>query len=79
MILDHLCLFAMDSALYASMHVLNVDECNMPRVYENASMSEIVMLSYMNLWVLLIFLTSNSLRKMLRSFKRISASSFVKG
>ena len=39
-ILDHLCLFAMDSALYASMHVLNVDECNMPRVYENASMSD---------------------------------------
>ena len=30
----------MDSALYASMHVLNVDECNMPRVCENASMSD---------------------------------------
>ena len=30
----------MDSALYASMHVLDVDECNMPRVCENASMSD---------------------------------------
>ena len=39
-ILDRLCLFAMDSALYASMHVLDVDECNMPRVCENASMSD---------------------------------------
>ena len=29
----------MDSALYASMHVLDVDECNMPPVCENASMS----------------------------------------
>ena len=35
-----LLLFAMDSALYASMHVLDVDECNMPRVCENASMSD---------------------------------------
>ena len=33
-------LFAMDSALYASMHVLDVDECNMPRVCKNASMSD---------------------------------------
>ena len=40
MILDLLCLFVMDSALYASMHVLDVDECNMPRVCENASMSD---------------------------------------
>ena len=32
-------LFAMDCALYTSMHVLDVDECNMPRIYENASMS----------------------------------------
>ena len=40
MILDLLCLFAIDSALYASMHVLDVDECNMPRVCENASMSD---------------------------------------
>ena len=39
MILDFVCLFAMDSALYASMHVLDVDECNMPRVCENVSMS----------------------------------------
>ena len=30
----------MDSDLYASMHVLDVDECNMPRVCENASMSD---------------------------------------
>ena len=40
MILDSLCLFAIDSALYASMHVLVDDECNMPRVCENASMSD---------------------------------------
>ena len=39
MILDPVCLFAMDSTLYASMHVLDVDECSMPRVCENASMS----------------------------------------
>ena len=39
MILDPVCLFAMDSALYASMHVLDVDECNMLRVYENVSIS----------------------------------------
>ena len=38
-ILDPVCLFAMDSTLYASMYVLDVDECNMPRVCENASMS----------------------------------------
>ena len=30
----------MDSDLYASMHVLDVDKCNMPRVCENASMSD---------------------------------------
>ena len=35
-----LCLFIMDSALYASMHVLVDDECNMPRVCENASISD---------------------------------------
>ena len=29
----------MDGALYASMHVLDVDDCSMPRVCENASMS----------------------------------------
>ena len=39
-ILDPLCLFAMDSALYASMHILDIDECNMPRVCENASLSD---------------------------------------
>ena len=39
-ILDPLCLFAMDYALYASMHVLDVDECNMPPACENASMSD---------------------------------------
>ena len=32
-------LFAMDSTLYASMHVLVDDECSKPRVCENASMS----------------------------------------
>ena len=30
----------MDSALYASLHVLHVDECNMPRVCDNVSMSD---------------------------------------
>ena len=30
----------MDSALYASMHVLDVDDCNMPCVCENVSMSD---------------------------------------
>ena len=35
-ILDPLCLFAMDGALYASMHVLDVDDCSMPCVCENA-------------------------------------------
>ena len=30
----------MDSALFASMHVLDVDECNMPRVCDNVSMSD---------------------------------------
>ena len=30
----------MDSVLYASMHVLDVDECNMPRICKNASMSD---------------------------------------
>ena len=30
----------MDSALYASMHILDIDECNMPRVCENASLSD---------------------------------------
>lgn len=30
----------MDSALYASMHVLDVNECNMPCVCENASISD---------------------------------------
>ena len=32
--------FAIDCALYASMHVLDVDECNMPRVCKNAAMSD---------------------------------------
>ena len=30
----------MDSALYASMHVLDVDECNMPYICDNVSMSD---------------------------------------
>ena len=38
-ILDPMCLFAMDSTLCATMYVLDVDECNMPRVCENTSMS----------------------------------------
>ena len=38
-ILDSLCLFAMDCALYASLHDLVGDECNMSRVCENASIS----------------------------------------
>ena len=40
MLFRSLVLFTMDSDLYASMHVLDVDECNMPRVCENASMSD---------------------------------------
>ena len=72
----------MDGALYASMHVLDVDDCSMPCVCENASMSVyilmIVMTCYLNHWVLLIFQMTNSSRKMLRSFKRIGASYFVK-
>ena len=63
MILDPLCLFAMDSALYASLYDLVDDECNMPRVCENASISDNPHncdAYYMNLWMLLIFLTSNS-------------------
>ena len=35
-----LVLFVMDSALYAFMHVLDVDECNMPCVCDNVSMSD---------------------------------------
>ena len=38
-ILDPLCLFAMDCALYAYLHDFVGDECSMPRVCENASMS----------------------------------------
>ena len=38
-ILDPLCLFVMDCALYASFHDLVGNGCNMPRVCENASMS----------------------------------------
>ena len=30
----------MGSALYASIHVLDIDECNMPCVCENVSMSD---------------------------------------
>ena len=35
-ILDPLCLFAMDSALYASLYDLVGDECNMPCVCDNS-------------------------------------------
>ena len=38
-ILDPVCLFATDSTLYAFMHVLVDDECSMPRVCENTSIS----------------------------------------
>ena len=41
LILDPLCFFffTMNGALYAFMHVLDVDDCSMPHVCENASMS----------------------------------------
>ena len=38
-ILDPIVFITMDGALYVAMHVLDVDDCNMPRVCENASMS----------------------------------------
>ena len=38
-ILDPLCLFAMDCALYASLYDLVDDKCSMSYVCENASMS----------------------------------------
>ena len=63
----------MDSGLYASMHILDVDECNMPRVCDNVFMSDDPYdcdAVLMNLWVLLIFLTSISLRKMLKKFQK---------
>ena len=64
MILDPLCLFAMDCALHASLHDLVGDECNMPCVYENISMSiypnMLVMTCYMTLYMLLKFQMSNS-------------------
>ena len=40
MILDSLCLFTMDGALYASLYDLVDDKCNMPCVCENAFMSD---------------------------------------
>ena len=40
MILDPLCLFVMDSDLRASMHVLDVDKCNILCICENASFSD---------------------------------------
>ena len=39
-ILDPLCLFAMDNALYASLYDLVRDECNMTCVCKNASISD---------------------------------------
>ena len=39
-ILDPLCLFALDCALYASLYDLVGDKCNMPRVCDNVSMSD---------------------------------------
>ena len=38
-ILDPLCLFVLDCALYASLYDLVGDKCNMSRVCENVSMS----------------------------------------
>ena len=38
-ILDPLCLFVMDCALYPSLYDLVDDKCSMSRVFENASMS----------------------------------------
>ena len=64
----------MDSALYASMHVLYVDECNMPHVCDNVSMSDDShdcdamlheSLSVVDIPNIKLF------KKMLRSFKRI--------
>ena len=58
MILDLLCFFAMNSALYASMDVC---ECNMPCVCDNASMSvNPHNCDDMLLESMLIFQTSNS-------------------
>ena len=37
-ILDPLLFITMDGVLYASMHILDVDDCSMPHVCENASM-----------------------------------------
>ena len=55
--------FAMDSTLYDSMDILDVVECNIPWVCENACMSVNCHNCddmYINLWVLLIFQMSNS-------------------
>ena len=64
----------MDSALYASMHVLDVDECNMSYVCENVSVSDdphnYDAMLHESLGVVDI-LNIKLLKKMLRSFIRI--------
>ena len=81
MILDPLCLFAMDSALYASMHVLDVIECNMPHVCENASISDnphdCDAMLHESLGVVDIP-NIKLLKKNSKKFHKILASSFVK-
>ena len=69
-ILDPLCLFAMDCVLYASLYDLVGDECDMPCVCENASISvnphkcDDMLFESMGV-------VNKLLKKMLRSFKRI--------
>ena len=69
-ILDPLCLFAMDCALYASLYDLVGDKCNMPRVCENASISvyphDCDAMLYESMGVV-----DKILKKEVRSFKRI--------
>ena len=71
----------MDGALYASMHILDVDDCSMPCVCENAFMSVYLHdCDDMLLESLGVVDIPNVkfLKKRLRSFMRILASSFVK-
>ena len=71
----------MDSALYASMDVVDVVECNMPCVCENASMSvnphNCDDMLHESMGVVDIPIVK-FLKKRLRSFMGILASSFVK-
>ena len=80
-ILAPVCLFVMDSTLYASMHVLVDDECSMPCVCENAFMSvdphNCDDMLYESLGVVDIP-NIKLLKKNAKSFIRIWASYFVK-